>query len=245
MTDQEVDRLMRRVLLDVIKGEQAAQGEDGQVFAPSAQYRRQMTAMETDPLQWARRRARPLWKSALRRVAAILLACFLSLGSLMAVNPTVRAAVLRWVVEWYETNVTYRYSGAPMTEEMPRYAITALPEGYAEVESERVEWPSAVLITYRDDAAENATIGQITLDYCYMQQGTAWDFLTEEGTEVILVTVNGMEGKLFMKKDWKNKWSSITWIDSVHNLQFTVDAALSKNDILHIAESVSLVELTK
>ena len=47
--------------------------------------------------------------------AVILLVFSLSLGSLMAVSPTVRAAVIRWVTEWYETHITYRYSGEQIT----------------------------------------------------------------------------------------------------------------------------------
>ncbi len=38
----------------------------------------------------------------------------------MAVSPTVRAAVVRWVTEWYETHVVYRFC-ENMTGEMPQY----------------------------------------------------------------------------------------------------------------------------
>lgn len=63
MTDQELDTLMRRVLLDSLKldAESAASGE--LAFEPTPRYQRQMAAMVKDPLKWERRRARPLWKS--------------------------------------------------------------------------------------------------------------------------------------------------------------------------------------
>ena len=59
MTDQELDTLMRRVLLDSLKldAESAASGE--LVFEPTPRYQRQMAAMVKDPLKWERRRARP------------------------------------------------------------------------------------------------------------------------------------------------------------------------------------------
>ena len=41
----------------------------------------------------------------------------------MAVSPTVRAAVVRWVTEWYETHVVYRFSGEQIADEMPQYGI--------------------------------------------------------------------------------------------------------------------------
>ena len=130
MTDQELDTLMRRVLLDSLKldAESTASGE--LAFEPTPRYQRQMAAMVKDPLKWERRRARPLWKNVAQKAAVILLVFSLSLGSLMAVSPTVRAAVVRWVTEWYETHVVYRHLGAPMTGKIPQYTITDLPEGY-------------------------------------------------------------------------------------------------------------------
>ena len=111
MTDQELDTLMRRVLLDSLKldAESTASGE--LAFEATPRYQRQMAEMVKDPLKWERRRARPLWKNVAQKAAVILLVFSLSLGSLMAVSPTVRAAVVRWVTEWYETHVVYRHLG--------------------------------------------------------------------------------------------------------------------------------------
>ena len=142
MTDRELDRMMQHVLLDAIKRDCEKETDDVPAFKPTRHYQRQIAAMLSDPLKWARKRARPIWKSALQKVAMILLVFTLSLGSLMAVSPTVRAAVVRWVTEWYETHVVYRFSGEQITDEMPQYEVTDLPEGYAEIE--RVEWPSYV-----------------------------------------------------------------------------------------------------
>ena len=132
MTDQELDTLMRRVLLDSLKldAESTASGE--LAFEATPRYQRQMAEMVKDPLKWERRRARPLWKNVAQKAAVILLVFSLSLGSLMAVSPTVRAAVVRWVTEWYETHVVYRHLGAPMTGKIPQYTITDLPDGYVE-----------------------------------------------------------------------------------------------------------------
>ena len=66
-----------------------------------------------------------------------------------------------------------------------------------------------------------------------------------EDSKVLSVTVNGLEGQLFLEKDWENTRITLTWIDAERNLQFTLMAALGETDILHIAESVSLVEMPK
>ena len=67
MTDQELDTLMRRVLLDSLKLdlEGAAGGE--LPFNPTPRFQRQMTAMLANPLKWARKRARPLWKNVAQK----------------------------------------------------------------------------------------------------------------------------------------------------------------------------------
>lgn len=77
-----------------------------------------------------------------------------------------------------------------------------------------------------------------------MSQGGVADFVTED-SETISVTVNGMKGQLFLAKDWKNTRSTLTWIDVDSNIQFTLMAALNETDILHIAESVSLMKTEK
>lgn len=240
MTDQELDTLMRRVLLDSLKldAESTASGE--LVFEPTPRYQRQMAAMVKDPLKWERRRARPLWKNVAQKAAVILLVFLLSLGSLMAVSPTVRAAVVRWVTEWYETHVVYRFSGEQLSGEMPKYEITNLPEGY--VEDERVDWPTYISIIYRKANDENAP--WIYLRYVYMQQGTVNNIGTE-GADIIPVTVNGIEGQLYLARNPDESDSTITWIDPDKNIAFIVDAALDADSILHIAESVSLVKTEK
>lgn len=240
MTDRELDRMMQHVLLDAIKRDCEKETDDVPAFKPTRHYQRQMAAMLSDPLKWARKRARPIWKSALQKVAMILLVFTLSLGSLMAVSPTVRAAVVRWVTEWYETHIVYRYSGEQITGEMPQYEVTDLPEGYAE--TERVEWPSYVSIIYQKVNDENAP--WIYLQYIYMQQGASSNFEIENA-DIIPVTVNGLEGQLYLTKDSEQSDSTITWIDPNENILFAVSAALNANDILHIAESVSLSKIEK
>jgi outer membrane lipoprotein-sorting protein len=235
MTDRELDRMMQHVLLDAIKCDCEKELDDIPAFKPTNNYQRQMAAMLSDPLKWARNRARPIWKSALQKVAMILLLFSLSLGGLMAVNPTARAAVVRWVTEWYEDHLVYRYSGEQISGEMLQYEITDLPEGYTE--DERVNWPSYVSVVYRNKN-NNKTI---YFDCTYMQQGSATDYVTE-GVEVIPVVVNGFSGQLFLTDDRENKWNTITWIDTERNLQFEIDANVGQDVILHMAESVSLAK---
>ena len=240
MTDRELDCLMRRVLLDSMEGREDTEAVVP-VFTPSARHDREIRSMLADPTRWVRRWTRPVWKSALQRVAVILLVFTLSLGSLMAVSPTVRAAVVRWVTEWYEDQVIYRYSGEMFTGKMPQYEITALPEGYIEDESEREDDSNYVFRAYRNAELQKT----IYFDYAHMQQSSASAYLREEGITILPVTVNGLDGQLFLEDDWEDERSVVTWIDPDSNLQFALSAYLDEAGMIAIAESVSLVKTEK
>lgn len=101
----------------------------------------------------------------------------------MVVSPTARAAVIRWVVEWYEAHIIYRYSGEDIPEGMPQYEITALPEGYTENEEKRIQMPEYGRVLY-----ENAEQQWIWLRYVYVQQGAA-SVIDIDGAEVKSVMV--------------------------------------------------------
>lgn len=76
-------------------------------------------------------------------------------------------------------------------------------------------------------------------DYTRMTQGYVNDFEVNSDTSASSVLVNGMQGYLFQEKNWEQQRSSITWIDSGKNLQFTIHAYLPQSRILQMAESVS------
>lgn len=67
MTDQELDQLMQRVLLDAIKSDCSNMSCEIPNFMPSHRYQHQMAIMIANPLKWARKRARPLWKKGIAK----------------------------------------------------------------------------------------------------------------------------------------------------------------------------------
>lgn len=238
MTDRELDNLMREILLDAIALDEE-DCKDRLHFEPSLNHQRQIGTMLKDPLHWAKEKSKPVWKKVWQRAAVILLVVTLGFGSVMAVSPTVRAAVLQWITEWYETYVSYRYTQeTSLPETMPEYEITALPEGYEENISERVEWPNHVQRRY-----ENADGGVILLDYIYMTDGSLTSLETD-GAAAAAVTVNGHEGQFFCSED-PGTDSTLSWIDTNQNLHFTISAVMEQEDMLHMAESISLSEMTK
>ena len=75
-----------------------------------------------------------------------------------------------------------------------------------------------------------------------MHQGAATIVTTDDN--VVDVTVNGLQGQLFLPTDTKNT-TTVLWIDPQANIQFSIDTTLDNNVIMHMAESVILVNSTE
>lgn len=233
MTDREIDALLQQVLVDALKLDWEEGLKKPNSFEPSLQYQHQIESMLKDPKAWAQRRPRPMWKIVFQKAAVIVLVFSLSFGGLMIFNPSARAFVVRWITEWYETHIVYRYFGDQISGDMPEYEISALPEGYSEFQRE--EQPNSIFVTYQGKTDGN----QVFLRYVYMQQGSAVDFDTEN-SEGIPIMIQGWEGMLYTSEN--TEYSTVTWIDPIANIQFIIDAPFSGREILAIAEGVKLKE---
>ena len=235
MTDEELDVIMRHVLVDSLRLDLGAE-DDKVTFKPSLQYQRQMKSMLKDPLKWAAQKTRPMWKIIARKAAIILLIISLSFGTVMIGSPTARAAFVRWVAEWYETHIVYRYLGESPPDKMPQYGIAELPAGFEE--ADRSELPKMTSIIYENKAGD-----KIYFDYAFMAQGAA-DIFYADNLATFEVIVNHMNGQFF-ESVAPGEFNTITWIDTKHDIQFNITSTIGYIDILHMAESVYLEETTK
>ena len=237
-SDQALNALVRDVLLDAAGLEFRQELADTAPVPVSRRFQREMTAMLTDPAGWVRRKTRPRWQRMARFAAAVFLTVSLSLGAVLAASPTARAAALRWVREIYDTYIVYRFSGRQDHGAMPLYALSALPEGYAEVPEERVDSAEYVERVYQNN--DESLLRFI----CYrMQQGSAM-VVDTENMVVSDITVNGCPGQLYLSQD-PTVSSAVVWADQGAGIQFTIDGFFDGADLLHMAESVSLSDFTK
>ena len=122
------DALLQGFLLDAAAAEFASELTDTTPVAVSPRLLRQMNSMLNDPNSWAKRQHRSIWNRIARTAAVILLVLSLSLCTLMAVSPTVRAAVINWVRELYENSTVYHVMPSHAAEKLPRYKLTWLPD---------------------------------------------------------------------------------------------------------------------
>ena len=240
MTDQELDQMMRRALLDAAAQEAEALPQEPPELSP--RHGRSMRAMLRDPLAWARSRRRPALRTAARHAAArhaaaVLLVLVLSAAALVTVSPQVQADITRWVAEQTGNVLDFQFRGDSPAQPIPQYQITALPEGYVETERTTNDWITHVEYTCADK-------NWITFSYVYMQDGASTGFSLSDGDKVQNVTVGNLPGKLILAQDPEVK-NALIWIDSAQNLQFSIIADVDESVIIAMAESISLCDPTK
>lgn len=240
MTDQELDQMLRRALLDAAAQEAEALPQEPPELSP--RHGRSMRAMLRDPLAWARSRRRPALRTAARHAAArhaaaVLLVLVLSAAVLVTVSPQARADITRWVAEQTGNVLDFQFRGDSPAQPIPQYQITDLPEGY--VETERTDALDAGNVTYKNSDGD-----MILLDYAYMQDGALHRIILNDTDTMSDIRVSGMPGKLILSTEEKS-FDCILWIDAAQNLQFTITAAAEESVIIAMAESVSLYDPTK
>ena len=227
MTEADSDRMMRKVLFDAIALNEKDADDPETAFQPSRHHSRQMQRMLKNPLHWARTRNRGVLLNTARWVAVILLFITFSFSLVMLFSAPARAAFERWVVEWYQTHIVYRYSGK--AESLPRYVITRLPEGFTEFE--RLEERTFTDVIYGKETGE-----LINFSYTVMTQGGAIVFVPD-GDSVSEVMIGNNQGRLFVPQD-QESLTKLTWIDDEAGIQFTIAADLDEPDMVRLAESL-------
>ena len=235
MTDQALDDLARRLLLDTATLGWNDEINDQTEHRFSRNFERKMKPVIL-------RADHPVRYYATRLLTALLLMAFLGGGSLLAFSAKARAEFINWVIEWYDTQIVYRFSGKPVDDPfvpLPKYEVTALPEGYEPFKSE-ITTPGSYDIGY-----VNADGKLFWFGYQRMEQGAG--LAIQEDTEsmaVYEVTVNGCKGWVYGSPDadWHN---IIVWIDEERNLEFDISGFFGKDELLHFAESVALCKSEK
>ena len=229
MTDFSEEKILQAIFLDAAEKEFEHELSASEVVSVSPNFQHQMDAMLENPNAWARRRKRPLWKTVLRRVAIFVVASSLTLGALMTVSPTVRAAFTNWIVQFYETYVVYHFAKDPVSEAMPQYEITAIPEGYQLEHT--LDGSDHVWFRYLNADGEH-----LSFRYIRATSNVALE-ITVENAEISNITVNGCPGHLYISSDPEES-NAVVWYDEQLNLQFMINGSFDRDNLWAIAESI-------
>lgn len=171
------------------------------------------------------------------RAAVLLLAVLLGASVWLGADTQARAAFFGWVRDVYETHIVYRFTGEKSSEFLPYYTLGWLPEDYREVSADRNG--DTMNILYVD--ANNSEEGLI-FSYYRMHSGMLLELVEPmgEGREI---TVHGLSG-YFHHAVKDGSTNELIWVDEERKIVFSLSAFLSEDDMLHIAESAFLEEIT-
>lgn len=231
------DYILRDIFLDAAAEEYAAELASTEQVVTSLKFQKQIEKLLKKSSRGSKERKKPLWKQCIQSVAVFLLVCSIAFGTVMIASPTVRAAVIEWVIEWYDTHIVYRFFGEPDLEAIPKYDITELPSGYA-TPGEGQELIDGWAITYENDTGD-----VVYFKYSRVESGSALMIVTE-GTEPLEVKVSGHFGQIYLSEDLRES-NTIIWYDEREKIQFMIDGLVGQEDLLRMANSVSLCKTTK
>lgn len=238
MTEQRENELLREFLLDAAAVEFAAELSGTDQVETSISFQKSMRQLCADPARWMKRRQRPLWKKLLNTAATILLVCVLSLGMLMLVSPKVYAAVVSWIAVQYENVISYHFGSEPGEMQTQKYEITCFPDGYetsGQVLIQPDKFSNVTAITYSGPEHH-----ELFFEYLPMESSTAMMYCTDDMI-VSDIVVNGQPGHLYISQDAAES-NAVVWMNEQENMFFSVDAFLSGEELLRIAESVTAVK---
>lgn len=238
MTEHKENELLRDILLDAAAEEFAPEFSSTEQVETSLKFQKSMQSLLSNPKKWAERRQKPVWKRAAKMVATIALIGILSLGMLMLISPKVYAAVVNWVTEWYDTYVMYRFSGEYTESDLPEYQLSYIPEGYqrnAEILSVPDDFSRVTALQFTAYSGKH----RLLFEYGPMDSGSALA-IELENMSVSEVSINGNRGHLY-SSTIDSQVSCITWIDIQNNTCLLIDGFLSDDELIRIAQSVTLI----
>ncbi len=165
-----------------------------------------------------------------QRAACILLVLILGFLAVLAVSPTVRAGVLGWIKEQYETVTSYFFVGDPDTYEPTAYYIASIPEGYTEIVSDDDD--RGVVRIYSNEKDQ-----WLFFSYTITPDKTVYGMGTE-GYQIERVSVQDDPAELYLSDD-PAKTNSLIWCDEESQVIFYLSGFIDKEELLKIGASVT------
>ncbi len=170
----------------------------------------------------------------MQSAAAFFLMVLLGCATVAAV-PEARAAVLSWVGTRSHGSIVYQFSGEGST--LPEYALTWLPEGFAQTGGHRSS--ESAYAFYTDESGN-----RLYISYSLMHEGQAISF-PGQGRLLYVenLTVNGLAGQYIHMVQLETRQNEVLiWFDENRNIVFNITSTLGKEDMLRIAENMVSAE---
>ena len=205
--------------------------EAGNIITDSLQtqeeYRYEFSKTFENNMENILQKAKHKKRKRLYKQVACYLAIFVVTGSSFLIfNQEARATFLYWLRGQYNGYMEYRYTGDGSAKQKA-YVLTYIPEGYYEKDTSEMEGMN-IAIYHNDIGNQIAFMSSSGTDAISL-------FISDENAQEVMV---GNIKADYYQAEADDENSVIVWYSEDRTTIFSISAALSKEEIVKIAESV-------
>ena len=179
----------------------------------------------------------PQLKRVLRMAASFALVILVAGGSVIALSPTARAAVLGWLFGQEGNVYSYVSMGTDDSDTMIKYDFPEVPEGY--YLWQEILDPTIGTMLY----VEEETGLFLKIIYC-PNDGNGAMFLLPEAATKSTVQLGDITAD-FYQSEVDTSGSSIVWVDPENDYLVSVDGFFSQEELIEMALSLVKTEVPK
>lgn len=174
------------------------------------------------------------WKKFAKSVVAAVLVALIGFSMLCVFNTEVRATVINWFKETFETYTTYWFTSND-TAELPQYELKWLPDGCKLISE--VSYDEAYGAVYE---CNSEITGGFTFDYLFANVETQLTVESHYGeSNATFISVNGHYGELYESENTDDA-NILVWFDEENDVVFTITSHMDPEIIMLIASNVKI-----
>ena len=180
----------------------------------------------------------PQLKRVLRMAASFALVILVAGGSVMALSPTARAAVIGWLFGQNGTTFSYTSMGEESESDVYyKYELPQIPEGYY-LWQEIVDESQSILLYAEEETGHLLKVTGSPND------GTGAMFLLTTTDEKSTVQIGDVTGDFYLSES-EDVSSGLAWVDPENDYLICLDGFFSKEELIEMAESLVKMENPK
>lgn len=180
----------------------------------------------------------PQLKRILRMAASFALVILIAGGSVMALSPTARAAVLGWLFGRESDAYVYRSTGTETNEEtITTYDFAEIPEGYTF--HQNFLMPNSGLVIYSEEST-----GRLLKVFFAPNDGSGALYLIPEDATLIPIQLGDISADFYLS-NIEDASSTIVWTDPENDYLVTVDGFFSQEELVEMALNLVKKEISK
>ena len=180
----------------------------------------------------------PQLKRVLRMAASFALVILVAGGSVMALSPTARAAVMGWLFGQEGTIFSYTSMGEESESDVYyRYDLPEIPEGYF-LWQEIVDEDQCIILYSEEETGHLLKITASPND------GNRAMYLVTTSEEKSTVQIGDITADFYLSES-EDVSSGLAWVDPENDYLICLDGFFSKEELIEMAESLVKMENPK